>query len=88
MYQGSNLRDEAVRGWKGAAFAALGEMVVAFFAAEVPFPERIDGVKLGESTLKRFLLLFASLGHLSPTRKDDSQTYLSDWFAALSFCGS
>lgn len=32
-----------------------------FFAVEVPLPERSDGVKLGESTLNRFLLLFASL---------------------------
>lgn len=49
-----------------------------FFAVEVPLPERSDGVKLGESTLNRFLLLFASLGHLSQPGKDDRKTYLSD----------
>jgi hypothetical protein len=31
-------------------------MVVDFFGTEVPLPDKRDGVKLGESTLKRFLL--------------------------------
>lgn len=53
------LRDDAeTRGWNGAALAAFGEMVVDFFGAEVPLPDRRDGVKLGESTLNRFLLLY------------------------------
>jgi hypothetical protein len=30
--------------------------VVDFFGADVPLPDRRDGVKLGESTLNRFLL--------------------------------
>jgi hypothetical protein len=46
-------------GRKGAALTALGEMVGTFFVAgeAAPLEERLDGVKLGESTLKRFLLL-------------------------------
>jgi hypothetical protein len=32
--------------------------VVDFFGAEVPLPDKRDGVKLGESTLNRFLLLY------------------------------
>lgn len=31
-------------------------MAVDFFGTEVPLPDKRDGVKLGESTLKRFLL--------------------------------
>jgi hypothetical protein len=55
--QGDILRDDAdTRGWNGAALTAFGEMAVDFFGAEVPFPDKRDGVKLGESTLKRFLL--------------------------------
>jgi hypothetical protein len=32
-------------------------MVVDFFGADVPLPDKREGVKLGESTLNRFLLL-------------------------------
>lgn len=57
--QGPNTRDEVeTRGWNGAALAAFGEIVVDFFGADVPFPDRRDGVKLGESTLNSFLLLY------------------------------
>lgn len=52
-----DIRDAAGRGWNGAAFAAFGEMGLDFLGPEVPLPERRDGVKLGESTLNRFLLL-------------------------------
>lgn len=52
-----DIRDVAGRGWNGAAFAAFGEMGLDFLGAEVPLPDRRDGVKLGESTLNRFLLL-------------------------------
>lgn len=55
--QGGILRDDAdTRGWNGAALTAFGEMAVDFFGTEVPLPDKRDGVKLGESTLKRFLL--------------------------------
>lgn len=47
-----------MRGWNGAALAALGEMV-DFLGVDAPLPDNSDGVKLGESTLKRFL--FAAL---------------------------
>lgn len=40
-----------------------------FFVVVVPLPARSDGVKLGESTLNRFLLLFASLGRRSQPAK-------------------
>jgi hypothetical protein len=56
------LLEAAVLGWKGAAFAAFGEIVEDFFREELedvgedPFDGSKDGVKLGESTLKRFLL--------------------------------
>lgn len=49
-------------GRNGAALAAFGEMVVVavgFLAPPEPF--RSEGVKLGESTLSRFLLLRVSL---------------------------
>lgn len=42
-------------------------MVADFFAVDAPLPERSDGVKLGESTLNRFLLLFGSLSRLPLT---------------------
>jgi hypothetical protein len=51
-----DIRDAAGRGWNGAAFAAFGEMGFDFLGA-VPLPDKRDGVKLGESTLNRFLLL-------------------------------
>lgn len=51
-----HVRDDVVRGWKGAALAALGDIAVDFFGADTPFPDSRDGVKLGESTLNRFLL--------------------------------
>ena len=55
--QNGIIRDDAATlGWKGAALAAFGEMVVDFFGVEVPLPDRREGVKLGESTLNRFLL--------------------------------
>jgi hypothetical protein len=50
------VRDIIDLGWNGAAFAALGDMVAAFFPALDPF-RGPDGVKLGDSTLNRFLLL-------------------------------
>jgi hypothetical protein len=52
-----HVRDDVARGWKGAALAAFGDIVVDFFGADTPFPDSRDGVKLGESTLNRFLLL-------------------------------
>lgn len=55
--QNGIIRDDAATlGWNGAALAAFGEMVVDFFGAEVPLPDKREGVKLGESTLNRFLL--------------------------------
>ena len=51
-----DIRDAVGRGWNGAAFAAFGEIGLDFLGP-VPLPERSDGVKLGESTLNRFLLL-------------------------------
>jgi hypothetical protein len=54
--------EETARGWKGAAFAAFGDIVEAFFKDELedvgedPLEGIKEGVKLGESTLKRFLL--------------------------------
>lgn len=45
-------------GWKGAALAAFGEIVlVDFFAPDDPLTANEEGVKLGDSTLNRFLLL-------------------------------
>ena len=43
-------------GMNGAALAALGEMPAAFLTgtAFVPFGDRKDGVKLGESTFNIF----------------------------------
>lgn len=55
------IRDEIPRGWKGAAFAALGDIVAVFFmvadaiVGEDPLEDSNVGVKLGESTFKRFL---------------------------------
>ena len=40
--------------------AALGDSPGAFAAALLPFITRDEGVKLGESTLKRFLILMPS----------------------------
>lgn len=57
LTRGEVIREAEVLGWKGAAFAAFGEMVVDFFGADAPLPASKDGVKLGESTLNRFLLL-------------------------------
>lgn len=78
---GDAIREAAVLGWNGAALAALGEMVVDFFGAEAPLPDRREGVKLGESTLKRFLLLnYRNYQHTDlkqSIRKIDS-TNLSD----------
>jgi hypothetical protein len=54
---GDAIREAAVLGWKGAAFAALGEMGFDFLGPDTPLPDKMEGVKLGESTLKRFLLL-------------------------------
>lgn len=52
------IRDETVLGWNGAAFAAFGDIVAdTFFVGVVdPFVDSREGVKLGESTLNRFLL--------------------------------
>lgn len=55
--QNGIIRDDAATlGWNGAALAAFGDMVVDFFGADVPLPDKREGVKLGESTLNRFLL--------------------------------
>lgn len=57
LYRDPNtIRDETFLGWKGAAFAAFGDIVVAFLEAEEPLVDSKEGVKLGESTLKRDLL--------------------------------
>jgi len=53
-------RDVTLLGRKGAALAALGEIVVVFFD-DVSLVERSDGVKLGESTFSPFLLLLLLL---------------------------
>jgi hypothetical protein len=58
------IRDIIDLGWKGAAFAAFGDMVAAaFFPAPDPF-RGPDGVKLGDSTLNRFLLLGEQSDHV------------------------
>lgn len=45
-------------GWKGAALAAWGEIVDFFEDAEGEEPLLVsEGVKLGDSTFRRFLLL-------------------------------
>ena len=44
-------------GLNGAALAALGDRPGAFEVLGAPFGVRDDGVKLGESTLKRFFML-------------------------------
>jgi len=59
---GTGLLDtDADLGRNGAAFAALGEMPVAFFpltlALTLSVVDRKDGVKVGESTLKDFFIL-------------------------------
>lgn len=72
------IRDDAARGWNGAALAALGEMM-DFFGAE-PLPDKSEGVKLGESTLNRFLLLFRVLRqfHRRSNRSRGSNTCPTD----------
>lgn len=60
---GDAIREAVVLGWKGAAFAALGEIVVDFLGTDAPLPDKREGVKLGESTLKRFLLLWQACQH-------------------------
>ena len=55
------MQDEIPLGWNGAALAALGDMVVDFFVgvvADDPLADSKEGVKLGDSTLNRFLLLW------------------------------
>jgi hypothetical protein len=63
--------------------------MVDFLGADAPLPDKREGVKLGESTLNRFLLL--------ARRTNPSACclnlgiwliYLSDWCAALTFWGS
>ena len=49
------IREMIPLGRNGAAFAAFGEIVV-FFPLTVPFKGVPEGVKLGDSTLSRFLL--------------------------------
>jgi hypothetical protein len=44
-------------GRKGAALAALGDIEFGFFDGDDPLAPRTAGVKLGESTFSRFLLL-------------------------------
>lgn len=50
------IRERTPLGKNGAALAAFGEMVAVFFNPDDPFNGVEEGVKLGESTLKRFLL--------------------------------
>jgi hypothetical protein len=62
---------------------------VDFFGADTPFPDSNDGVKLGESTLNRFLLSNETVlvSKIHPVSSEDLVSHLSDWFA-LSFVGS
>lgn len=48
-------------GWKGAALAALGDRPGVLEGALVPLGVRVEGVKLGESTLNRFFMLLVFL---------------------------
>lgn len=58
-----DIREVIFLGWNGAALAALGDIVAAFFAVtdavvgEEPLEDSREGVKLGESTFSRLLLL-------------------------------
>jgi hypothetical protein len=52
-------------GRKGAALTAFGEIVELFFGAPAPLSGSEEGVKLGESTFKCFLLLLLLLLMLS-----------------------
>lgn len=55
---GHSVRDTIPFGRKGAALAAFGDIVLVFFAPPLPpFNGICEGVKLGDSTLRRFLLL-------------------------------
>jgi hypothetical protein len=59
-----NLLDRTDLGWKGAALAALGEIVAGFLALVTSLADSSEGVKLGESTFSAFfrlLLLFHPL---------------------------
>jgi hypothetical protein len=82
-----------VRGRNGAALAAFGDIAVDFLGADTPLPDSNDGVKLGESTLNRFLLSNEkySVSNLCPdlTQRPNMHcsTHLSAWFA-VSFDGS
>ena len=79
-----HIRDAIPLGMNGAALAALGDMVAVFFPALDPLRGVPDGVKLGESTLNRFLLLLDTANsHRIPERgsisseKKNSKNYLS-----------
>ena len=52
----TSLLDIMVLGRKGAALAALGEMVAGLRPAVASLVERKEGVKLGESTLRDFFM--------------------------------
>ena len=52
-----NLLELLPLGINGAAPAALGDIAVSFFAIVAPFVAGDAGVKLGESTFRRFLAI-------------------------------
>lgn len=87
--RGSSVRGVTPLGRKGAAFAAFGDIEAVFFAE--PLRARVDGVKLGESTLRRFLLLIRFLNcKLSRTKSDllRGSPYLSVCSGPLTLRGS
>lgn len=71
-------------GRNGAALAAFGEMVVVaagFLGPAEPF--KSEGVKLGESTLSRFLLLPISANRMSPQHEMRQEILPSEPFSAV-----
>jgi hypothetical protein len=100
LASGVTALEETVLGWKTAAFAALGDIVEAFFSDELedvgddPSEGSRDGVKLGESTLKRFLLalprgfqLMTKSHVFDASRLSTWNAHLSNWFEFI-LCGS
>lgn len=55
-----------------------------FLGTDVPLPDSRDGVKLGESALKRFLLLEQAISTMGLFAGVSGVIHLSDWCAALS----
>lgn len=92
------IRDETPLGWNGAAFAAFGDIVAVFFVGVVavePLADSKEGVKLGESTLNRFLLNWKSQVSHCPFHTHRCWVFqlyeypnLSELFAGFIFCGS